>query len=260
MMRVSLCQTDGKEVVVCVQARLPDAQQATPIAIGRVTVLRHYKCLDVELLVTQTLEQYCHNLRGHIPMLEFDMESSYSSSDVSMPARSCRSGDNSDSLRQLSEFDNENPVGEEHRLLTWVDRLQRDLSCEDAAAKSDARGTRYPGVSDSFSDDLKFLRMTQQSLAKMDFSGSSIASYRVGPLSWAPGELGKQQKGKSLHAMVGDRRSGWLGGMITGGKPTEIHITLKGGVSNLTLKQLHVFTYKILLQNNISTQDEMKDV
>ena len=65
---------------------------------------------------------------------------------------------------------------------------------------------------------------------RMDLGVSSIASYRVGPLNWAPGELGKQQKGKSLHAMVGDRRGGGLG-WITGGKPTEIHITLKGMMS-----------------------------
>ena len=218
---------------MCVQARVPDTQQATPIAIGRTIVLRHYKCLDVELLAARTLEQYCHNLKSHIPESSgFDMESSQSGSDIST-ARSHRSGENSDEVnfsrhhqqQQQSETESNTVLGwEEPKPSTWAERLQRDLERGDATT----RGKRNSGQRGSrCSDDIEFLRTAQQGLARMDLSASSIASYRVGPLSWSPGELGKQQRGKSLHAMVGDRRGGGLS-WISGGKPTEIHITLKG--------------------------------
>ena len=52
---------------MCVHARLPGTDLPVPIAVGRTTVLKHHKCLDVELLAAQALEQYCHNLKGHIP-------------------------------------------------------------------------------------------------------------------------------------------------------------------------------------------------
>ena len=232
---------------MCVQARVPDTQQATPIAIGRTTVLRHYKCVDVELLAARTLEQYCYNLKGHIPESSgFDMESSQSGSDIST-ARSHRSGENSDEVtfsryhqqqqqqkqqqqqQQQSETESNTMLGwEEPKPSTWAERLQRDLEREDATTARDARGKRNSGQRGSrCSDDIEFLRTAQQGLARMDLGTSSIASYRVGPLSWSPGELGKQQRGKSLHAMVGDRRGGGLS-WISGSKPTEIHITLKG--------------------------------
>lgn len=216
------------------QARLPDTRQATPIAIGRVTILRHYKCLDVELLAAQTLDQYCHNLKGHIPMtmtsslLESDTESCHSTSAVSTTTCSRRSSA-ADLPQSEQQTDSESHTEwAESDTVTWADRLQDDLHHSRMETKSGHHGGRYLSESVNHTiSDLKYLRESLRGLAKMDLGGQSIASYRVGPLSWAPGELGKQQRAKSLHAMVGDRRGGGLG-WITGGKPTEIHITLKG--------------------------------
>ena len=196
---------------MCVQARLPDTQQATPIAIGRAIILRHYKCLDVELLAAQTLEQYCHNLKSHIPVLEPDKEEwNHDSTGV-------------DTSRDQNEIDNANHVKwAEFRPSNWEDRLRWDLRNASPRGSRNSRGGNTIIMS-----DLKVLHAARQSLAKMDLGGSSIASYRVGPLGWSPGELGKQQRGRNLHSMMGDRRGGGLG-WITGGKPTVINITLKG--------------------------------
>ena len=210
--------------MVCVQARLPDTRQATPIAIGRATVLRHHKCLDAELLAAQALEQFCHSLKGHIPIpsvLDSNMESSHA-----------HSLDQSNSEASLCEsmknhIKNENHVeGPESHCTTktWAEHLQQNLK-QNVTSSTHISGTKIDA--DPSFCDLKFLWGAQQELARMDLRGSSISSYRVGPLNWAPGELGKQQRGRSLHGMVGDRKGGGLG-WITGGKPTEIHITLKG--------------------------------
>ena len=225
-------QTDSKEIVVCVQARLAGAQQATPIAIGRVTVLRHYKCLDVELLAAQTLEQYCHNLRGHIPVLNSDVKSVHSSSHVPVTTHSrCSSYENSvEFTQQQSKFESPNHVKRERpRSSTWSECLQQDLYSvqKNMTANQCSEGPQHSGGTDTLLDDLKFLSMSKQRLGKMDLGGSSIASYRLGNLTWCPGEMAKQQRGRSLHTLVGDRRGGGLG-WIAGGRPTEIHITLKG--------------------------------
>ena len=202
---------------------MPDTHQATPIAIGRVTVLRHNKCLDVEQLTAQALEQYCHNLKGHIPMSESDVESRHSNGNSST-ACSHHSGDSA-LLHQLSRFEKKSATDWwAESSSNWTEYLHRNLQY-DTAAKLGPRGTQESQGRGATSDD--FLRTAKQNLLKMDLNGASIASYRVGPLSWSQGELSKQQKGKSLHGMVGDRRGGGLG-WIAGGKPTEIHITLKG--------------------------------
>ena len=227
-------QTDSKEIVVCVQARLPGTQQATPIAIGRATVLRHYKCVDVELLAAQSLEQYCHNLRGHIPTLNPDTETGRNSGDISMTTHSrCSSNENSLELsQQPSKLENH----KRERLHSWAERLQRDFCSaqKSTEAKQSPQRTQHSEENDAFSDDLKFLHMSQRRLARMDLGGSSIASYRLGNMTWCPGEMAKQQRGRSLHTVVGDRKGGGLG-WIAGGRPTEIHITLKGGGGILSL-------------------------
>lgn len=207
---------------MCVQARLPDTHQATPIAIGRVTVLRHNKCLDVERLAAQALEQYCDNLKGHIPMSESGMESRHSNSNSSTATRSHHSGDGELS-HQLSRFEKSSTDWWAESSSNWTEYLQRNLQYDTAAKPGTQESRGREGESDNFN----FLRTAKQNLLKMDLNGASIASYRVGPLSWSQGELSRQQKMKSLHAMVGDRRGGGLG-WIAGGKPTEIHITLKG--------------------------------
>ena len=208
-------------MVVCVQARLPDTRQATPIAVGRATVLRHYKCLDAELLAAQTLEQFCHSLKGHIPIpsvLNSNMESDHSQ---------LSNHEASSAESERNNIKNEDHVewAEPCTPKTWPEHLQREIN-----PKSKKIGSPRATETDPSLGNLKFLWGAQREMARMDLGGSSISSYRVGPLNWAPGELGKQQRGRSLHGMVGDRKGGGLG-WISGGKPTEIHITLKGMMS-----------------------------
>lgn len=220
--------------MVCVQARLPDTRQATPTAIGRVTVLRHYKCSDVELLAAQCLEQFCHSLRGHIPIpscLHTDDTESGRDSPTPQTASTTTTTTTEDTESGRNWSTNErienDPLWSSHTQ-TWVERIKQDIDKKDSPSHKGGRKSVTTKLTTTTNPwYLKMLWGAQQDLAKMDLGGSSIASYRVGPLSWAPGELGKQQKGKSLHAMVGDRKGGGLG-WITSGKPTEIHITLKG--------------------------------
>ena len=71
------------------------------------------------------------------------------------------------------------------------------------------------------------LRDSYHRLSRMDLSGSSVSSYRIGQIQWNRGELPKSVKSKNLFSLFGERRSS-VTRLGKGGKSLQMFIFLKG--------------------------------
>ena len=80
---------------------------------------------------------------------------------------------------------------------------------------------------DCYDRHVNILRHSHHQLARMDLSGGSIASYRIGHFSWRAGELSPGVRSKNLYGMFGDMR-GTLSRIGRGTKSLEVTITMKG--------------------------------
>ena len=90
---------------------------------------------------------------------------------------------------------------------------------------------------------LSVLKDSLHTLSRMDLSGRSIASYRIGNFSWKAGELLPSMKSKNLFGMFRETK-GTISRRST--KTMEVTVTLKGThYKNIKQENLMVLTYSI---------------
>ena len=80
---------------------------------------------------------------------------------------------------------------------------------------------------------LSVLKNSLHMLSRMDLSGRSIASYRIGNLSWKAGGLLPSMKSKNLFGMFGEAK-GTISRIGRSAKTMEVTVTLKGTHQNNT--------------------------
>lgn len=194
--RELLLNKESKEVTVCIDTNgsklQTDSLLPSSVAIGKITILRHHKWSDVELLVEETMRQYCHYLKGH--------------GSLKLPASSRVS------LRNQSESSDDEPSGGSRDSSPLSEAIKRELS-----RSQEGRGLE------------KLLGDARRELSQMDLTAASIASFRIGQTCWRPGELPLNLRSKNLFGVLAEGRNSITRiGIGRSSKTLDVHISLKG--------------------------------
>lgn len=186
-------------------------------AIGRISILRHHKLSDLELLVQEALKHYWNALKvfGNSRSIEeHSPETSHSQKEVH------------DGISFWEGCSSLN------------DRITAAFSLSKAFAENQKEGDYVnPGTKESYLKwSRDFLKHCRSCTATMDLTEESVLSYRVGSLSWTPGEIPSSAKLKTLFSLFSElerQQHRGHGKMVRdafeeGEKLTEVTISLKG--------------------------------
>ena len=190
--------SDHKQVVVIVERKHPHgSDQLSSVVVGKITVLKHHKLSDIEPLVDEALKQYSNSLSEHRNITASDNSLVLSTLDPQHKTYKSKSGGNS-----LSKL------------------FQKELhkNGEDCDLH------------------LSVLKDSLCTLSRMDLSGRSIASYRIGNFSWKAQELFPSMKSKNLFGMFGEAK-GTISRIGRSTKTMEVTVTLKGTHHKITINK-----------------------
>ena len=184
-------------------------------AIGRISILRHHKLSDLELLVQETFKQYWNALKVF--------------------GNSITTEDHSPT--SLSQKEECNGVSFWEGCSSLNDRITAAFSLSKALSEhqeGDGVNSRERERYLKWSRD--FLKLCRRRTSTMDLSEESVLSYRVGSVSWTPGEIPSSAKMKTLFSLFGELERQQHGGggkmardaLEEGERHLEVTVSLKG--------------------------------
>ena len=203
-------------------------------AIGRISILRHHKLADLELLVQEAFKQYWNALKMF------------------------------GNSRSIEDHSPEIPLGQKEEL--------NGISFWESCSSLNERITAAFSLSKAFTDHQQegdfvnphekegylkwsrdFLKHCKSRTATMDLTEESVLSYRVGSMCWTPGEIPSSAKLKTLFNLFSEleRQQQYRGHEKTsrdefdeGERLVEVTISLKGTYSKKISKYSIIFLYK----------------
>ena len=193
-------------------------------AIGRVSILRHHKLSDLELLVQEAFKQYWNALKvfGNSRSVEDH------SPEASLDKKEGHDG--------ISFWESRGSLN---------DRITAAFSLSKAfTEQQNEGGCMNPGMKESYLKwSRDFLKHCRSQTATMDLTEESVLSYRVGSISWTPGEIPSSVKLKTLFSLFGELERQQHGGhgktsrdaLEEGERLMEVTISLKGEYSKKAL-------------------------
>ena len=154
-------------------------------AIGRISILRHHKLSDLELLVQEAFKQYWNALKvfGNSSSIEDHSPET--------------------SLGQKEELEG---VCFWESCSSLSERITTAFSLSKGFADHQTEGDYVnPQAKESYLKwSRDFLKHCRNRMATMDLTEESILSYRVGSMSWTPGEIPSSAKLKTLFSLFGE--------------------------------------------------------
>ena len=186
-------------------------------AIGRISILRHHKLSDLELLVQEAFKHYWNALKvfGNSRSVDDSLsESSLSQTELATDGIDFWEGCSSLNERITAAFSLSKAFSDHNKEGDWVN----------------------PDTKESYLKWSKgHLTRCRSRTATMDLTEESILSYRVGSMSWKPGEIPSSAKPKTLFSLFGEleRQQQQRGqtardGLEEGERLIEVTISLKG--------------------------------
>ena len=227
------CYAESRQVVVYVEScgsspvhsssnLVSDSDYRT--AIGRISILRHHKLSDLELLVQEAFKQYWNALKVF------------------------------GNSRTVDDRSQESSLGQKEECFKGISFWEGCTSLNDCitaafslstAFTEHQNGGNYVNSSGTKESYLKwsrgFLNQCRSRTSTMDLTEESVLSYRVGSMSWTPGEIPSGAKLKTLFSLFAELerqqqqqqyggRRGKMGRdeLEEGERMIEVTISLKG--------------------------------
>ena len=183
-------------------------------AIGQVSILRHHKLSDLELLVQETLKQYWSALKlfGNSRSIE-DNGDLTTHNQEELDAVSFREFEGCTSLHEriMKAYSLSNMFTHHEEGSNMNSNLKKKTYLEWNKA---------------------FLKHCRTSMTTMDLTEDSILSYQMGSICWKPGEIPMNAKLKTIFSMFGEleKQHGRMsrGAPEEGDRSMEVTVSLKG--------------------------------
>ena len=156
-------------------------------AIGRISILRHHKLSDLELLVQEAFKQYWNALK------------------VFGNSRTVDDRSQETSLGQKEERFNGITFWEGCTSLNDCITAAFSLSKAFTEHQKEGNYVNSPSAKESYLKWSRgFLNQCRSCTSTMDLTEESILSYRVGSMSWTPGEIPSGAKLKTLFSLFAE--------------------------------------------------------